>query len=226
MSSERFETLDEDVQVLLDVLQRKLKNRLPLCSGESRKELIAETERGIDEAQQAIFHMEAEARAAPGSYRLEMMTRVKNHREAVNRLSQTLKAASKNDPTGTRQSLFENQSSSAYAHNRVIDEAMRATVRQGTEILERTSQSLYRSTQVAIETEEVGTGVIQELGQQREALTRTRDRLTDTDTELTRSRRILQSMQRVGLTNKLVLIAIILLEIAILAGLIYYKFIA
>ena len=170
--------------------------------------------------------MEAEARAAPGSYRLEMMTRVKNHREAVNRLSQTLKAASKNDPTGTRQSLFENQSSSAYAHNRVIDEAMRATVRQGTEILERTSQSLYRSTQVAIETEEVGTGVIQELGQQREALTRTRDRLTDTDTELTRSRRILQSMQRVGLTNKLVLIAIILLEIAILAGLIYYKFIA
>ncbi len=79
---------------------------------------------------------------------------------------------------------------------------------------------------MALETEEVGAGVIEELGQQREALTRTRDRLTETDVELSQSRRILSSMYRVALTNKITLIVIILLELAILGALIYYKFIA
>lgn len=112
----------------------------------------------------------------------------------------------------------------AYNQNRGINDALQTTVRQGTAILERTSQSLYRTKQVALESEEIGTGVIQELSQQREVLVRTRDRLTDTDAELGRSRRILRSMSRVALTNKLVLIGIILLEMCILAGLVYYKF--
>ena len=105
---------------------------------------------------------------------------------------------------------------------------------------------------MALETEEIGAGVIQvlwlfesfhyfdldkqrlsllnfvdliqDLDQQRETLTRTRDRLMDTDLELGRSRRILRSMYMVALTNKLVLILIILLELGILAGLVYYKF--
>ena len=119
--------------------------------------------------------------------------------------------------------MLENRSAT-FTQNRGIDDALQTTVRQGTAVLERTSQSLYRTTQVALESEEIGTGVIQELSQQREVLVCTRERLTDTDAELGRSRRILKSMSRVAMTNKLVLIVIILLEVCILAGLIYYKF--
>lgn len=75
MSSEKFETLDEDVQVLFEVLQRKCAGRLEQCFGEEKKQIIAEIERGIDEARQAIFDMEAEARAAPGAFRMEMIGR-------------------------------------------------------------------------------------------------------------------------------------------------------
>jgi vesicle transport through interaction with t-SNAREs protein 1 len=123
----------------------------------------------------------------------------------------------------SRAAMLENRSAT-FTQNRGIDDALQTTVRQGTAVLERTSQSLYRTTQVALESEEIGTGVIQELSQQREVLVRTRERLTDTDAELGRSRRILKSMSRVAMTNKLVLIVIILLEVCILAGLIYYKF--
>ena len=155
-----------------------------------------------------------------------MTNRVRAHNETLARFTQQLKTIMKNEAgtSTTKQLLFENDSGPSNAQNRDVDDAVRRTVRQGTEVLERTSQSIYRSTQVALETEEIGTGVIQELDTQREALTRTRDRLMETDMELSRSRRILRSMARVALTNKLVLILIIIAELGILGGLIYYKF--
>lgn len=225
MSSEKFETLDEDVQVLLDILRKKYETRLAQCYGQEKRQLITEIERGLDETKQALFDMEAEARSAPSTFRMDMIGRVRSHQETVSRISLLLKSAKEADvsSSATRDMLFENQSS-GFAQNRAIDDALRRTVRQGADILDRTSQSIQRTTQVALETEEIGTGVIQDLSQQREVLVRTRERLTDTDVELGRSRRILKSMSWVSLTNKLVLIVIIVLELAILAGLVYYKF--
>ena len=49
-------------------------------------------------------------------------------------------------------------------------------------------------------------------------------RLVETDVELGRSRRILRKMYLNVFTNKIVLILIIVLEICILAGLLYWKF--
>nr|CAH0099399.1 unnamed protein product [Daphnia galeata] len=225
MSSEKFETLDEDVQVLFEVLQRKCSGKLEQCYGEEKKQVIADVERGIDEARQAIFDMEAEARAAPGSFRMDMISRVRRHQETASKLALLIKSSKQAEISlaSSRAAMLENRSAT-FTQNRGIDDALQTTVRQGTAVLERTSQSLYRTTQVALESEEIGTGVIQELSQQREVLVRTRERLTDTDAELGRSRRILKSMSRVAMTNKLVLIVIILLEVCILAGLIYYKF--
>lgn len=100
----------------------------------------------------------------------------------------------------------------------------KSQVQQGTAVLERTSASIARSTAIAIESEQVGTEVLGELGTQRETLTRTRDRLMETDAEVSRSRRIIRSMSRNVLYNKILLIIIIVLELAILGALIYYKF--
>ena len=69
MSSEKFETLDEDVAVLIEVLLKKKESKLGSCHGEEKKQIIQELERGCDEAQQALFDMEVEARA--GSYILK-----------------------------------------------------------------------------------------------------------------------------------------------------------
>ena len=213
MSSETFETLDEDVQVLFDSLSRKLTTKLAQCHGEEKKQTAAQIERGIDEAKQYIFDMEAEARSAPGQFRTQMMSTVRSHNDTANKLAMQLKSSMKSDTAGASQ-------------NPGVDEVFKRTVIQGTQALERTSQSIYRSTQVALETEEIGTSVIEELGTQRESLTRARERLVDTDMELGRSRRILNSMYRVAITNKLILIIVILLELAILGGLVYYKFVS
>lgn len=99
----------------------------------------------------------------------------------------------------------------------------RRTVLEGQRALERTSDSIARSTAVAIETEQIGNEVIGELGTQRETLVRTKTRLVDTDVEISRSRKILRSMYINMIYNKIILLGIIVIEVLILAIIIYWK---
>ena len=91
--------------------------------------------------------------------------------------------------------------------------------------IDSSNQSLTRATRMAEENQAIGTEVLSELGVQREKLTRTRDLLTETDVELGRTHRILRSMDRRVLTNKFLLIMIILLELSTLGLITYFKFI-
>ncbi|XP_031619738.1 vesicle transport v-SNARE 12 [Contarinia nasturtii] len=94
---------------------------------------------------------------------------------------------------------------------------------EGRQILERTSASLARSNQVAIETENIGTEVISELDEQRESLLRSQRRLDEANADLSKSSAILRAMQRNIFYNKLTLILIIVLEIFCLIGIIILK---
>lgn len=49
---------------------------------------------------------------------------------------------------------------------------------QGTDSLNRASQSIERSHRIAAETDQIGTDIIEELGEQREQLERTRSRVS------------------------------------------------
>lgn len=104
------------------------------------------------------------------------------------------------------------------------DEEHRRTLLEGNSILERTTQSVVRSQAAAAESEQIGTEVISELSQQRERLLRAKRRLSQTDDELDKARRVLNIMRRRVLMNKFVLVLIILLEVAILGIIVYLKF--
>lgn len=98
-------------------------------------------------------------------------------------------------------------------------------LKQGRKILEDTNQSVYRATVIAQENEAIGVEVMGELAVQRDALVRTRDRLQDADQDLTRTHKVLRSMNRRVLTNKCLLIVIILMELGILLLVVYMRFI-
>lgn len=57
-------------------------------------------------------------------------------------------------------------------------QSQRALLLQGTESLTNASQSIERSQRIANETEQIGNDIIEELGEQREQLDRTRDRVS------------------------------------------------
>uniref|UniRef100_A0A0K8TP58 Putative vesicle transport through interaction with t-snares protein 1b n=1 Tax=Tabanus bromius TaxID=304241 RepID=A0A0K8TP58_TABBR len=105
------------------------------------------------------------------------------------------------------------------------DESSHLIVVETRHVLDRTSHSLARSNQVAAETEQIGTEVLSELGEQRQSLLRSQNRLENANDGLSKSRAALNAIGRNVLYNKIILILIILLEIGILAGLIYIKFI-
>ena len=94
---------------------------------------------------------------------------------------------------------------------------------RGAAVLEKTSQSIQRSTQVANESEEIGEAIMNDLGVQRETLERARTMLGETDAELTRSRRIIKRLSRSTIYNKMVLICIIIVQLLIIGALIYWK---
>lgn len=104
------------------------------------------------------------------------------------------------------------------------DTVNRRTLLNGVSTLEETNASIARSNQVALETEQIGTEVISDLNDQRETLLRTRNRLTNADDELSRSRYILKRMGHNILYNKIILILIIILEACILTSVVYLKY--
>ncbi|KAI5706458.1 vesicle transport through interaction with t-SNAREs homolog 1B-like [Diaphorina citri] len=104
-----------------------------------------------------------------------------------------------------------------------MEKIHRETLRETNQALVRTGESIVRSEQAALEAEAIGTGVISELGVQREALVRARDRLVDTDLHVSRSRRMIQAIRRRVFYNKLFLIMIIVIESMTLSVMLYLK---
>lgn len=104
------------------------------------------------------------------------------------------------------------------------EQTNRNTVLEGRQALLRTAESLERSQRTAIETEEIGTSIIADLGTQRETLERARGNLQNTDEHLTHTQKLINSMYKRVFTNKFILILIILVEAAILGAVVYLKF--
>lgn len=104
------------------------------------------------------------------------------------------------------------------------DSRNRQLVLEGRAVLERTGESIARSTQIAVETENIGTEVISDLSDQRETLLRAKSRLTNADEQLDSAKNIIRRMKRNVLYNKLILVLIIILEAGILGVVSYLKF--
>lgn len=214
MSSHKFELLDEEVEALLDQITDKLECGIGQCkSHEERKTLLSEIERSLKDASDGLVEMDIEIKKAPLEYRNTMTSKVQRYQNELLRYQKRFEREK-----ATHSHITSAQDSDTFKAE------IRKQVKQGSAVLERTSASIARSTTIAIETEQVGTEVLGELGTQRETLTRTRDRLINTDAELSRSKRIIRSMSHHVLYNKILLIIIILLEMGILGGIIYWKF--
>ncbi|GFY39969.1 vesicle transport through interaction with t-SNAREs homolog 1B [Trichonephila inaurata madagascariensis] len=224
MSSENFENLDEDFITLKERITSKIEDQLPKSSGQARKNLTRDIQRDLDDAQRLLQELEIEARAAPYSFRLIMNTRLKTYRQDINTLKKKVVQNENNFAASSRNQLLGTTSQSSSMPSSSVA-SNRGRLLQINDTIDRTTQSVNRTQQIAAETDQVGIAVVDELGTQREALIRTKERLVDTDSNLTKSRKILRSMYRRVMTNKLILIVIIILEIAILCGIVYYRFI-
>ncbi|CAL8274243.1 unnamed protein product [Merluccius merluccius] len=224
MSSEEFEKLHEIYQSLYEELGT-MPDRALRVHGEEKKRLQRAFDERHGEAEEVLQGMEAELRTAPPTYRNAMSTKLRLHRRDLGKLQREMASldlglgAAARPADGGHQGIFasENQQSTYL-------QSQRSLLLQGHESLASASQSIERSQRIAAETDQIGSDIIEELGGQREQLDRTRTRLVNTGEHLSRSRKILRAMSRRLMTNKLLLAVIILMELAILAAVVYLKF--
>lgn len=214
MSSEKFESFEDDLNSVLDSLKEAIDDRILKCSGEEKKNAVRSAESKLEEAALLVQEMEQESKAAPPTYRMQMMNRLRNYRKEIEGLTRNLKR-------NASETEFN-----AQVHDKEfrIEASNRHKLMSGIQSLTRTSESIARSQQIASETDAIGTDIIEDLSRQRDVLDRTKGRLIDTDSNLSKSRRIMRTMARRVMTDKMILIAIILVELGTLAGLVYWKF--
>jgi len=93
----------------------------------------------------------------------------------------------------------------------------------GTERLEAGKERLSNVHQIALETEEIGTATLSELQEQRETLLRARNQIDDADLNVYKGRRIVMRMTFKAVTNKIVLILVVIILMALLGVAIWYR---
>ncbi|KAB5582169.1 hypothetical protein PHYPO_G00184080 [Pangasianodon hypophthalmus] len=223
MSSEEFEKLHEMYRSLYDEL-KLISDRVTRSQGEEKKKLVRGFDERHGEAQELLKEMEQELLSAPSSFRNSMSSKVRLYHRDLGKLQRQVHASDTGFGFSSRTGDSGHGIYSAQNERSTEQQAQRALLIQGSESLNNATESIARSQRIAAESEQIGTDIIEELGQQREQLDRTRDRLVHTGENLSRSRKILRTMSRRLMTNKLLLGIIIVMEVAILGAVVYLKF--
>uniref|UniRef100_G1Q2C1 t-SNARE coiled-coil homology domain-containing protein n=1 Tax=Myotis lucifugus TaxID=59463 RepID=G1Q2C1_MYOLU len=214
-SLEHFEKLQE-IHISITNGHKTLGGRLLGTGGtEEKNKLVRDFDEKQQKANETLAEMEEELHYAPLSFHNPMMSKelVKLHWE-VRSTPFTATYGGRGDMKyGTY--TVENKHMNQLQSKRVL-------LLQGTDSLNQATQSIEHSHQIATETDQIGSEIIEELGEQSDQLEHTKNRLVNTNENLSKSQKILWLMSRQMTTNKFLLSIVILLEI--LGDLIYYKF--
>eukprot|EP01098_Paradermamoeba_levis_P012551 TRINITY_DN5518_c0_g1_i4.p1 TRINITY_DN5518_c0_g1~~TRINITY_DN5518_c0_g1_i4.p1 ORF type:complete len:139 (-),score=38.01 TRINITY_DN5518_c0_g1_i4:107-523(-) len=91
--------------------------------------------------------------------------------------------------------------------------------------IDRTTGRIRDAHQTAAQIEAQGVSVLGELATQNESLLRTRDKTYEIEDNMKQSKRIMMDMTKTLITNKLILVGIIILLLGCIGLIIYFKFI-
>ncbi|EJY57800.1 AAEL017371-PA [Aedes aegypti] len=189
--------------------------RLSTSSGGERNKLISDIDRQLEESQELLEQIGLEIRDIPQANRPGYTSRLNCYQAEWKRLQQEFTNAKKERSKGY-DSVDEFDEIG-------IQEDQKRRLLDNSERLERTGNQLRDSYRVVLETEQIGNQVMQDLSQQRETIQRARGRLRETDAELGRSSRLLNSMMMRALREKIVLVSVAIAIFLVLFLSIYFS---
>eukprot|EP00035_Acanthoeca_spectabilis_P020275 m.432009 g.432009 ORF g.432009 m.432009 type:complete len:227 (-) comp17377_c0_seq1:102-782(-) len=222
MSSEQFEHYEYEFDNITKSITRKINTQLPNYTGEQRKATIRQAEKEIERAEDLLADMQQETRSAPPSYRTKMTARLRGYQADVEKFKRDLQSVAAGGGAGARNAANRDAlfGGGAYA-DQSLDQ--RSRLLDNDDRLNRTSDRISNAQRIGEESEAIGAGVLSELGTQRETIIRVGGKVSNVDSNLGKSRRILNAMSRRIMTNHLIMVLIIIVLIAILGLVIYLK---
>ncbi|XP_064402878.1 vesicle transport through interaction with t-SNAREs homolog 1B-like [Halichondria panicea] len=216
MSSEKLERCCDELKALLDNIQDSITYQLPKKLGDDHRRSLSVLNGKIDEAQALYGEIQSELGRAPVGYQHQLAGRVSQYKESIASLRRQV-----NGGSSLREQLFSRQDEDPYQ-----SDGEKSRLLGNTETLKRASASVGRAQAISAQTDEVAVTIMEDLDDQKASLLRTRNNLTTIDGELGRTSGLLRSIVCKSVQNRLLLVIVIICEIIILAGVIYWKFIS
>ncbi|KAM6442951.1 vesicle transport through interaction with t-SNAREs homolog 1A isoform 4-T4 [Liasis olivaceus] len=186
MSSD-FEGYEQDFSVLTAEITNRI-GKVPKLVGDEKKQLVSNVEKQLEEARELLEQMELEVREIPPQSRAMYSSRMRSYKQEMEKLDTDFKRSQIAYSDEVRNELLGADGNSS--------EIQRAHLLDNTERLERSSRRLEAGYQIAVETEQIGQDILENLSHDREKIQRARERLRETDANLGKSSRILTGMLR------------------------------
>eukprot|EP00743_Colponemidia_sp_Colp-15_P005384 GILK01005786.1.p1 GENE.GILK01005786.1~~GILK01005786.1.p1 ORF type:complete len:224 (-),score=35.98 GILK01005786.1:18-689(-) len=217
-----FEAYEEDYCSISASISRKI-SELPSLSKAKSVATVNELEKEISAGERILHQLEHVVKGLAPIARTRLMPKVTRFRSDLDTLKRDYRRVkTKYISTDGREDLLglgnrskDSVTESSDPRTRLLDT---------TDRISQSNKRLEESHRLASQTEEVGVAIMSDLRVQRDTLNRARTNLRETDSNLSRTRKILNSMARRIITNKLILGAIILLELLCLGLVIWFKY--
>mmetsp|Transcript_20722 Transcript_20722/g.53538 ORF Transcript_20722/g.53538 Transcript_20722/m.53538 type:complete len:254 (+) Transcript_20722:101-862(+) len=225
MSESMFDNYEQEFKNITTVINGGVA-ALPTTSGDERTRTAAKVEKELTEAESLVQQMDLEVRSMAADKRSELQNRVRGYKSTLSDMKSRYKDARAAFPStiAARDELLGGARESAALKSEA--QSQRARLLAQTETLQKSSTRLEETHRIVLETEQIGEGILADLSSQRETLESTRDKLRGADTDLARSRRILQGMARRALANKFIMIGIIIALVMFICLIVYIQWFA
>ncbi|XP_018079911.1 vesicle transport through interaction with t-SNAREs 1A L homeolog isoform X1 [Xenopus laevis] len=221
MSAE-FEGYEQDYAVLTAEITGRV-GKIPRLLGDEKKQMILNVEKQLEEARELLEQMDLEVREIPVQSRAMYSNRMRSYKQELGKLDADFKRSRIAYSDEVRNELLGDDGNSSESQLIKLREE-RAHLLDNTERLERSSRRLEAGYQVAVETEQIGQNILENLSQDREKIQRARERLRETDANLGKSSRVLTGMLRRIIQNRVLLVVLGIFIVVTIIMAIYFSF--
>ncbi|XP_069467894.1 vesicle transport through interaction with t-SNAREs homolog 1A isoform X2 [Ambystoma mexicanum] len=214
MSSD-FEGYEQDYSVLSADITGRI-SRIPKLAADEKKQMVAHVEKQLEEAKELLEQMDLEVREIPAPSRAMYGNRMRSYKQELSKLEVDFKRSRIAYSDEVRNELLGDDGTSS--------ESQRAHLLDNTEKLERSSRRLEAGYQIAVETEQIGQSILENLDHDRGKIQRARERLRETDTNLGKSSRILTGMLRRIIQNRVLIVVLCIFLVFAIGLAIFFSF--
>ncbi|GAB2214455.1 hypothetical protein Drorol1_Dr00018803 [Drosera rotundifolia] len=201
-------------------LSRKCSDASLISDEEEKQQKLSEIKAGLDEADVLIRKMDLEARSLQPGAKAMLLAKLREYKSDLSKLKREVKrVGSTNHDQAARDELLE--AGLLDTHKTSMDQRERLAF--STERMNQSSDRIRESRRTALETEELGISILEDLEQQKETLLHSHNKLLEVDNAIDKSKKILTSMARRMSKNKWILGSVIgALALAVIV-ILYFK---
>jgi len=212
-----MQTFEQQYSALTAEVTVKI-GKVPNLHGGEKLCMISDVEHQIDEVKELLEQMDLEVHNLSTSEKPRYKGRVKSYQQDLANLEKDFRKSRIALSAKAREQLIGEEGE---GYDSAVED-QRQRLLDNSERLERSGKKLDVGYRVCVETEDIGNKVLEDLSSQRETITRARDRIHDMDSNLGKSSRVLSTITKRLLQNRLALFFVGLVLFVTVVLLIYY----